>query len=258
MTRLMNAVLCGIALAAFSCRPAPAEREKTPSISTSAEAPAVDGEPREGTGAPAKTRRPSRETAPVKEAAEPKTADVEKPVSAPEPQIIEVAIPEGTVLTLELLTALDCGVNRVGDEIQARTTSALYAKGEVVLSKGALVEGRVTEAQASGRVKGKASLAFKFDRLATRGGTVKIETSFIQKEAESGNKKDAAVIGGGAGLGALVGGIVGGKKGAAIGAAVGGASGTGVVLATKGEEIRLAAGSEVSVRLDQPITMVVR
>jgi hypothetical protein len=128
-------------------------------------------------------------------------------------------------------------------------------KGEPVLSQGTYVEGRVTEVQASGKVKGRARLAFTFDRLSTGAGLKVVETSYVDKEADSGKKKDATIIGGGAGVGALVGGIIGGKKGAAIGAAIGGAGGTAVVLTTKGEEIKLPIGTEVNVRLDAPVTI---
>ena len=62
----------------------------------------------------------------------------------------------------------------------------------------------------------------------------------------STKKKDATKIGIGTGAGAIIGGIVGGGKGAAIGAGVGAAGGTGVVMATRGEEVRLAAGTPVS------------
>jgi hypothetical protein len=104
-------------------------------------------------------------------------------------------------------------------------------------------------------VKGRAVLGFTFERLDTPGGLKKIRTSYVAEEAESGKKKDAAVIGGAAGVGAIVGGIIGGKKGAAIGAGIGGAGGTGVVMATKGKEVRLSMGAKVNVRLDDPVVI---
>jgi len=168
-----------------------------------------------------------------------------------------VEVASGTILELELLTPLDSSVNRVNDELQARTLSPLYVRGEQVLPAGSYVEGHITEVQASGRVKGRARLAFTFDRLSTPTGLKKIRTSYVEREAESDTKKDAAVIGGGVGLGALVGGIIGGKKGAAIGATIGGAGGTGVVLSTKGEEIKLPVGTEMNVRLDEPVVILV-
>ena len=206
------------------------------------------------TGAETQRSRKESESLPPPKLAPPVVAP-QSPEPPPEPEIVEVVIPEGTIFELELLTPLDTSVNRVGDEIQARTISPIYLKGESVLSQGTYVEGRVTEAQASGKVKGRARLAFTFDRLSTGTGVKVVETSYVDKEAGSGKKKDATIIGGGAGVGALVGGIIGGKKGAAIGAAIGGAGGTAVVLTTKGQEIRLPVGTEVNVRLDAPVTI---
>jgi len=236
----MNRIPLLVLLAAVACSEKPQAPEEAP-------AAAAPVEPK-----PAATPSVPVEAAPKPEP--PAPAPVVPP-DPPRPEIVEVEVPAGTVLELELLTALDSGVNQPGDEIQARTLSPLYVEGELVLDSGALVEGRVTEAKASGRVKGRAVLGFTFERLDTPGGRKKIRTSYVAQEAESGKKKDAAVIGGATGVGAIVGGIIGGKKGAAIGAGVGGAGGTGVVLGTKGEEVRLSVGSQVNVRLDDPIVI---
>jgi hypothetical protein len=53
----------------------------------------------------------------------------------------------------------------------------------------------------------------------------------------------------------VIGGIIGGGGGATKGAANGGAAGTGAVLATRGEEVRLGAGTPVSVKLTAPLTV---
>jgi hypothetical protein len=63
--------------------------------------------------------------------------------------------------------------------------------------------------------------------------------------------EDAVKVGVPAAGGAVIGGIIGGKKGAAIGTAVGGGGGAAVVLATPGEEIRLARGAVLTLALDQ-------
>ena len=65
--------------------------------------------------------------------------------------------------------------------------------------------------------------------------------------------EDATKIGIGAGAGAVLGAILGGKKGAAEGGAIGGGAGTALVLATKGKEVRLAQGADVSTRLTAPL-----
>jgi len=60
-----------------------------------------------------------------------------------------------------------------------------------------------------------------------------------------------------AGLGAILGGVLGavldGKKGAVLGAIVGG---TGAVVATKGDDVELPAGTLLTVRLDRPVSLV--
>ena len=238
-------------LVLFACSDTPKVAEEAPAASPEtpvAEAPRAEGEAAE---LPSAAPRSAAERP-----AEPKPPEPSKPAEPAPAPIVEVEVPAGTVLELELLTALDSGVNQPGDEIQARTVSPIYVEGDLVLDSGALVEGRVTEAQASGRVKGRAVLGFTFERLDTPGGRKKIRTSYVAEEAESGKKKDAAIIGGSAGVGAIVGGIIGGKKGAAIGATVGGAGGTGVVLGTKGKEVRLSVGSRVNVRLDDPVVIL--
>jgi hypothetical protein len=261
-------------LAAFACSEKPPAPETTAAEQTAAVEPAEPvaqaeepvekaaeasapapqpRRPERAEPAPAPTPSVSVEAPPAPAPAPPAPA---APAEPPPPAIVEVEVPAGTVLELELLTALDSGVNQVGDEIQARTLNPIYVEGDLVLGSGALVEGRVTEVQASGRVKGRAVLGFTFERLDTPGGRKKIRTSYVAEEAASGKKKDAAIIGGAAGVGAIVGGIIGGKKGAAIGATIGGAGGTGVVLGTKGQEIRLAVGSQVNVRLDDPVVIL--
>jgi hypothetical protein len=254
-------------LVLFACSDTPKVAEESPAASPEtpvAEAPGAPVEAAEPPSAPAPKPAAERPAEPKQreaaghslQASPASQASPAKPAEPAPPPIVEVEVPAGTVLELELLTALDSGVNQAGDEIQARTVSPIYVAGDVVLDSGALVEGRVTEAQASGRVKGRATLGFTFERLDTPGGRKKIRTSYVAEEAESGKKKDAAIIGGATGVGAIVGGIIGGKKGAAIGAGVGGAGGTGVVLGTKGKEVRLSVGSRVNVRLDDPVVIL--
>jgi hypothetical protein len=84
---------------------------------------------------------------------------------------------------------------------------------------------------------------------------VDVRTSVVSRTAPATKRQDAAKIGIGAGAGAVIGGIVGGGDGAAQGAAIGGAGGTGVVLATRGKEVRLPAGTRVSVTLLSPLTI---
>lgn len=77
------------------------------------------------------------------------------------------------------------------------------------------------------------------------------------RQAPGTKRDDALKIGIPAGAGAVIGAIADGRKGAAIGSAVGGAAGTGVVLSTRGREVRLGRGAAVAVRLLQPVRIVI-
>jgi hypothetical protein len=82
-----------------------------------------------------------------------------------------------------------------------------------------------------------------------------IRTATVTRVAPGTKKKDAAKIGAGAAGGAIIGGLIGGGDGAAKGAAVGGGAGTAVVLSTRGKEVRLGVGADLSVRLTAPLTV---
>jgi hypothetical protein len=120
------------------------------------------------------------------------------------------------------------------------------------------VSGVITQADGSGRVKGRARIAMRFSGLRANGESYDIKTSGYAQEAAATKKKDAEKIAIGAGAGAALGAILGGGGGAAKGAAIGGAAGTGAVLATKGDEVRLGPGANISTRLTAPLTVRVR
>jgi len=97
-----------------------------------------------------------------------------------------------------------------------------------------------------------------FTSLQTGGEQYDIQTAALSHVAPATKGEDATKIGIGAGAGAVIGGLLGGGDGAAKGAAIGGGAGTGVVLATKGKEMRLAPGADVTSQLTAPLTVRVR
>lgn len=173
------------------------------------------------------------------------------------PELREVTVPAGTVLRVMLSTPVASDASQVEDAVRATLQNAVTAEGIEALPAGTTVVGHVTSAQRSAKVKGRASVGFRFNRVDLRGdgGRESIQTATITRVAATTKKKDAAKIGIGAGAGAVIGGIMGGGSGAAKGAAIGGGAGTGAVLATRGDEVRLPAGTPLSVKLTAPLTV---
>ena len=160
-----------------------------------------------------------------------------------------ITVPEGASFPLVLETSISSATSRSGDLVVARLAEDVRVGEKVVVPAGSEVRGTVTAAVPSGRVKGLARLAFDFDTLVLKGKEHSIGTRAVDITAANSHKRDAAIIGIGAGAGAIVGGIVDGKKGAGIGALIGGATGTGGVLTTRGKEVELGTGARVTVVL---------
>ncbi len=156
---------------------------------------------------------------------------------------------------MSLNTAVASDTSRVEDSVTAELTHAVLIGGRTALAAGSLVSGIVSAADDSGRVTGRARVALDFTSVSTSGSRYPLSADVFSRLASATKSEDATKIGIGAGAGAVLGGLLGGKKGAAEGAAVGGGAGTGVVLATKGREVRLAAGTDVSTHLNEPLTI---
>lgn len=174
------------------------------------------------------------------------------------PQYREVTVPAGTTLRLQLRSALASDSSRVEDAVRAELRQAITIDGREVVPAGAEVVGSVTDVEESGRVKGRARLAYRFNTLQMGDEQHDISTATISHQADATKSEDATKIAIGAGAGAALGAILGGGDGAAKGAAIGGAGGTGVVLATRGEEVRLGSGANVTARLTAPLTVRIR
>lgn len=175
----------------------------------------------------------------------------------------EMTVPAGTRLPIVLETAIGSDISRVEEPVQAHLARAVTVQGQAVLPAGSLISGVVTDATRSGKVKGRAHVAVRFDSLTPKGPDVSderyaIHTAAVGRTAPGTKKKDAMTIGAPAAGGAVLGALIGGKKGAAIGTAVGGGAGTAVVLETRGKEVRLGRGAAMTLVLSEPVTVRVR
>jgi len=186
-------------------------------------------------------------------AATPATPAVEKAAAAT-PAFREVTIPAGTALGVTLRTSLASDTSHIEDAVHGTLSKALVIGGVTVVPAGSDVSGTVRSVKRSGRVKGRASIGFRFERLNVGAESHTIQTATVSREAAANRKEDVKKGAIGAAAGAIIGGLAGGGKGAVIGA---GAGGTGAVVVTRGEEVRLAAGTTVRTTLQKPLKVVV-
>jgi hypothetical protein len=184
-----------------------------------------------------------------------------------------VRVPEGTRITFALNDSLSSKTSQTSDPFSGVVSRAVRVGETIVIPEGSVVHGTVSRVQRPGRVKGRAELGLRFDQLElldgqdydlsaslTELGETEKETITEegQVKGEGTKERDAATIGGGAGIGALIGAISGGGKGAATGTAIGAGAGTAVVLLTRGKDVEIKRGAELSLQLDRPLTIRVK
>jgi len=171
-------------------------------------------------------------------------------------RVREGTLPAGTVLPIDLETSVGSDISRVEQPVQGRLRHALTLNGVQVLPAGTAVSGHVTAAQRPGKVKGRGYVAMRFTQLDTPGaGTTKITTALIARLAPATKEKDALTVIAPAAAGAVIGRLAGGKSGAGKGAVIGGGAGAGYVLSTRGKEVRIGKGTDLSVKLTAPVTV---
>src|SRR5688500_11216137 len=122
------------------------------------------------------------------------------PATPPLPVVREFTVPDGTSLRLDLVTPLDSDWSRVEEPVRGSAREAVTLAGKTVRPVGTEVTGTVTEAEGSGRVKGRARIGFRFNTLRSGNERYEIQTAPIAIEAEATKKEDAKKIGIGAGI----------------------------------------------------------
>ncbi len=173
----------------------------------------------------------------------------------PPPAPTTVEVPAGTTLQVRLAQPLSSKTSQSGQTFETILENDLVVDGQLVAPEGSRVMGKVIDAKASGKVKGRAQMSISLSQFLVDPDSYDLDTDTLSFEAESTAKKDAGRIGIGAGAGAIIGAIAGGGKGAAIGGAIGAGAGTGVTLATSGKEVEFPVEQLFEFRLANSVEM---
>ncbi len=174
---------------------------------------------------------------------------------SPTASLMPSAIPAGTPITIRLQSSLSSAASQSGDSFEAVLDQPIIVQGQTLAPRGAAVTGKVVEAKASGRLHEPGYLRLTLTAISVNGQSLPVQTSSIFAKGGSHEKRNLAMIGGGAGAGALIGGLAGGGKGALIGTAVGAAGGTGAAYATGQKDVAFGSERRLTFRLAQALSV---
>ena len=196
-------------------------------------------------------------------------AAAEKVEDDPAPQI--VTVPSGTSVLLTLKNSVSSRNAKVGDGVFLETSFPVVQGNRVVIPAGTYVQGVVDAVKRSGRVKGRAELLLHFTTLIYPNGytvsmpgsvqnadsadTQKVKDDEGTVQAGGTKGKDAGTIATTTGTGVLIGGLSHGVKGGLIGGGIGAAVGVATAMLTRGDEVRLDAGTSVEMLLQRPLDL---
>ena len=168
----------------------------------------------------------------------------------------ELVVSTQTVIGLSTETKLSSETAHVEDRVDAKVTRDVKVGDRIAIPAGARAIGSVTQVERGGKFKERATLGIRFHTLVLADGTrLPISTETIYRYGEAPGNSSAAKVGGGAVGGAIIGAILGGAKGAAIGATAGAGGGTAAVMAGDRSNATLPAGTPMTVRILQPVTV---
>ena len=162
-------------------------------------------------------------------------------------------VPEGTVVTVRTIDAINSDKNNAGDTFRASLDEPVIVNGRTVASQGSDVLLRIARVQQSGRVSGSEEVAVELAEVNIDGRPYRVSSNYAEVAAKSRGNQSAKVIGGTAVVGAIIGAIAGGGKGAAIGAASGAGAGA-AVQAIRGQRVQIPSETKLDFVLSQPLS----
>jgi type IV secretory pathway VirB10-like protein len=229
-------------------------RSATTTVARREQLPAVTGAAPQPPSAPAPV---VVESAPV--SPRPDEHAAQEPIRPAEPPartFAEYVVSAESVIGLQTEIRVSSETARVEDRVEARVTRDVRVGDHVAIPAGARAIGSVMLVERGGKFKEKARLGIRFHTLVLADGTrLPISTETIYRDGEGPGNSTSQKVGGAAVGGAILGAILGGGKGMAIGAAAGAGAGSAAVAAGDRNAATLAAGTSMTVRILQPITV---
>jgi len=185
----------------------------------------------------------------------------------------DTAVARGTIVKLILKNGLNTSISRKGDRFSAEVAEDVTVGSRVAIPRGSIVSGAIQDLESAKHMsllRGKASMALRFDYLRISGREVPIVASLVSVHDPHEDKQSESVKGEGRiqantdVKGALTKGAVGVAGGSILGAvfgnvarglALGSIGGAVAILAPKGGEVSLPEGAGLQIRLDRDLSV---
>jgi hypothetical protein len=177
-----------------------------------------------------------------------------KPSPKPAPSSPGVTVPAGTPIKVAVDAQISSETAQTGDTWTGVVKEPVVIGTAAPIPAGSIVRGVITGSLAAERGN-RAFLALSVTSVTIDGREHSVAAGTDSIIAGSPRARNLGAIAGSAAAGALIGKAVGGGKGALIGAIAGGAAATGVVAKSKGYQVVLKPGTELTFTVDQQVVM---
>lgn len=178
----------------------------------------------------------------------PKPAPSPKPAAPSAPAL---TIAAGTAMKVAVTTKLTSETAVAGDTWTGTLAEPVALGTVTALPAGTVVHGVVTGAKPAAKGD-RAVLVLAISSIEIEGKTHSVRASTDSMIAGSTRARNVGAVAGGAAAGALIGKAVSGSgKGALIGGILGGAAATGAVAGSKGYQVEVKEGAEVTFTVDE-------
>jgi type IV secretion system protein VirB10 len=183
----------------------------------------------------------------------------------------QLMIPAGTKVPIALKHAISTKSSREGESVYAETTFPVVLNSRVLIPAGTYVQGKISHVQRAGHVKGRAEVLMHFTTLIYPSGytvvlpgsvenvpgadktSMKDDEGTIRQDRQTGEK--VGTVATAAGTGAVIGGLSHGAKGGLIGAGVGGAVGSAIAMLSRGNDVKLDAGTTLEMVIQREVPL---
>jgi hypothetical protein len=193
---------------------------------------------------------PAPAPAPKPRAPKPAPKPAEPPRAAEAPSVTMAA---GTPVKIDITTAITSETAQAGEAWSGTVKENVIVGDRVLIPAGSTVNG-VVYAATPAKKGDRAMLLLGVSSVSVNGKDIAVRSSTDSIIAGSTRARNLGAVGAGAAAGAVIGHAVGGSgKGSLIGGIIGGAATSAVIAGTKGYQVTIKPGTEITFTTDEPV-----